>query len=64
MIQIFVRKYRLENIVFPVLFLFGIVIMCLNVFYYLNFDASIWNWNMGIGVALFAYAWYHLFYKK
>ncbi|MFD1412640.1 hypothetical protein [Oceanobacillus jeddahense] len=64
MVQIFGRKCSLENIVFPALLFFGIVIMGLNVFYSLNFDASIWNWNMGVGVTLFAYAWYQMFDKK
>ncbi|WP_157037091.1 hypothetical protein [Oceanobacillus jeddahense] len=54
----------MENIVFPALLFFGIVIMGLNVFYSLNFDASIWNWNMGVGVTLFVYAWYQMFDKK
>jgi len=64
MIEISGKKYHLENILFPVLFVLSILIIGFNVVYYLTFDASIWNWNMGIGAALFAYTWYHLFYQK
>ncbi|WP_368901508.1 hypothetical protein [Oceanobacillus oncorhynchi] len=62
MVEIFGKKYHLENLIFPILFVLSILIVGVNVFYHLKFDANIWNWNMGAGAALFAYTWHQLFY--
>ncbi|MDQ0209064.1 hypothetical protein [Alkalicoccobacillus murimartini] len=64
MINVLGKQFRLDKIIFSILFLLSIGIICLNLVYALAFGTEIVNMNMGIGVALIIYSGFNLFKRQ
>ena len=64
MIYVLGKQFRLDKIIFSILFLLSIGIICLNLVYALAFGTDIVNMNMGIGVALIIYSGFNLFKRQ
>lgn len=64
MINLLGKNYQLSFLIFPVILLCGLGTILLNILYFIKFDESLMNMNMGIGCTLFAYSAYNLFVKK
>lgn len=61
MIELFGKAYRLDRLLFSVIFIFSVVIISFNILYAVTLGSSIMNMNMGIGCILLIYSAYHLF---
>ena len=64
LINVLGKQFRLDKIIFSILFLLSIGIICLNLVYALAFGTDIVNMNMGIGVALIIYSGSNLFKRQ
>lgn len=63
MIELFGKRYQLESLILSVIFVCSLVVIFLNVFYFIKFDDSLMNMNMGIGCILLTYSVYNLFIR-
>jgi len=64
MIKIFGKKLSINRLLSWIIFLSGLAIIILNVIYYFVFNISLASMNTFIGLVLFLYAGYQLFFKK
>lgn len=60
MIELFGKEYKFSSLIFPSVFLCSIVIVSLNIFYFIELDTNLMNMNMGIGFILLVYSAYNL----
>jgi len=63
MIELFGKKYQLAFIGFLFIFIASIIIVLLNIFYFIKFGSSVMNLSTGMGCILFVYSYWNLFVK-
>ena len=64
LIDVLGKQFRLDKIIFSILFLMSTGVICLNLVYALAFGTDLVNMNMGIGVALIIYSGFNLFKRQ
>lgn len=63
MLEIFGKEFRLDTLIYLIVLISSIVIIGLNILYFLKFDASLINRNMVVSSVLLIFSAYNLFIK-
>lgn len=63
MLEIFGKAFRLDTLIYSIIWISSIVIIALNMFYFLKFSTVLIDSNMVLGFVLFVFSAYNLFIK-
>ncbi|AEB31216.1 hypothetical protein CAR_50p440 (plasmid) [Carnobacterium sp. 17-4] len=64
MIKLFGKEYTLNYLLYVFILVCSIIIIFLNILYFISFKESIFNGNMALGIILFISSLTHLFFSR